>query len=139
MTFVTHFDIRRCFQYKILPLFFDCFSKSWWSAPKMWNCDFKFAFYIKPSLMHRLPDNKWFNILYERFAEFKILRIWDENINFIIFNFLGKRSEIEHRLHRIYWTFRCYGIGYGFNWRYYSSFKPTAFIGISHFQNSMLN
>ena len=44
----------------------------------------------------------YFTILYDRFDEFKILRIWDENVNFIIFHFLGKRSEIEHRLRRLY-------------------------------------
>ena len=37
----------------------------------------------------------------ERFDEFKILRIWDKNENFIVFHFLGKQSEIEHRLHRL--------------------------------------
>ena len=44
MTLVTYSDSRRFFQYKILPLFFDCFPKSWWSAPKKCNCDFEFAF-----------------------------------------------------------------------------------------------
>ena len=44
MTLVLFSDSRRFFQYKISPLFFDCFPKSWWSAPKKWNCDFEFAF-----------------------------------------------------------------------------------------------
>ena len=42
------------------------------------------------------------SLMIERFDEFKIFRNWDKNVNFIIFNFLGKRSEIEHRLHRLY-------------------------------------
>ena len=36
-------DSRRFFRYEISPLFFDRFPKSWWSAPKICNCDFKFA------------------------------------------------------------------------------------------------
>ena len=84
--------------------------------------------------MYRLSDNLWLNILHERFDEFKIYRIWDENVNFIIFNLNGKRSEIEHRLHRFYWTLKCFGIGYVLNRRYYSSLKRTAFIEISHFK-----
>ena len=44
MTLVTYSDNRRFFLYKISPLFFDCFPKSWWSAPQKCYCDFKFAF-----------------------------------------------------------------------------------------------
>ena len=98
---------------------------------------FRICVYIKPSLITRLSDHTWFNISYEWFDEFKIFRIWDENINFIIFHFLGKRSAIEHRLDRLYWTLKCFGIGYCLNWRYYSSLKLTEFIEISNFQNSM--
>ena len=44
MTLATYCDSRCFFQCKISPLFFDCFPKSWWSAPKICNCDFVFAF-----------------------------------------------------------------------------------------------
>ena len=47
----------RFFQYEISPLFFDPFPKSWWSAPKICNCDFDILVYIKPSLMHRMSDH----------------------------------------------------------------------------------
>ena len=80
------------------------------------------------SLIYRLSDHSWFNNLYDRFDEFNLLRIWDENVNFIIFHLLGKRWEIEHRLHRLYWTLKCFGIGYGLNWRCYSSLKPGTYI-----------
>ena len=36
-------DSRRFFQDEISPVFFDRFPKSWWSAPKICNCDFEFA------------------------------------------------------------------------------------------------
>ena len=127
------------FQYTISPLFFDCFQKSWWSTPKICICDFKFAFVHVSK--HHWCIVCWIindSIFYEQFDKFKIFRIWDENVNFINFYFLRKRSLIEHRLHRLYWTFKCLGIGYGLNWSYYSSLKPTAFIAISVFQNSML-
>ena len=58
---------------------------SWWSAAKICNCDFKICVYIKPSLMYRLSDHKWFNILCDRFDKFKILRIGDEHVNFRMF------------------------------------------------------
>ena len=32
------------FSVQISPLFFDCFPKCWWPAPKKCNCDFEFAF-----------------------------------------------------------------------------------------------
>ena len=92
----------------------------------------------KPSPMYHLSDHWWFNILCERFNKFKILRICDESVNFIIFHFLGKRSDMESRLHSLYWTLKSYGIGYGLNWRFYSTLKPAAFTEISHFLYSML-
>ena len=42
-TLCTYSDSLRFFQYEISPLFFDPFPKSWWSAPKICNCDFEFA------------------------------------------------------------------------------------------------
>ena len=56
--------------------------------------------------MNRFSDNLYFNISYERFGEYKILRNLDENVVFIIFNFLRKRSEIETRLNKLNWTFK---------------------------------
>ena len=45
-TMSTISESHHFFQNKILPLFFDPFPKSWWSAPKIWNCDFEFAFIL---------------------------------------------------------------------------------------------
>ena len=56
-----------------------------------------------------------------------ILRILDENVNFIIFHFLGKRWHMENRLHRLYWTLKCFDIGYSLNWRFYSTLQPKFF------------
>ena len=137
VTLVTYSDSRLFFQYKISPLFSTDFQKV---GRRLRNAT------VIPNLrLYQTITDISFDISlmiqYFIWAIWLIqdLRIRDENVNFIIFHFLGKCSEIEHRLHRLYWTLRCFGIGNGLNWRCYSSLKPTAFIEISHFQNSMLN
>ena len=42
-TLSVYIDSLRFFQYEISPLFFDPFPKSWWSAPKICNCDYEIA------------------------------------------------------------------------------------------------
>ena len=75
----------------------------------------------------------------EHFDKFIILRISNENVNFIIFNFLGKRSDIENRLYILYWTVTCIRIRYDLHRKCYLTLKPTIFTEISHFQKAMLN
>ena len=91
---------------------------------------FRICAYVKPSLMHRLSNHLRFIVSRERIDIFKILRNGEENGNFIIFHFLGKRSDMDNRLHRLDWIFKCTGFGYGLNWRYFSMLKPTAFTQI---------
>ena len=89
LTVVAFFSIKSsdCFKKKLMIGAEDIIMQLW----------FRICIYIKPSLMYRLSDHWWFNILYERYVEFKILRIWDENANFInsIFSENGQRLKID--------------------------------------------
>ena len=52
---------------------------------------FRIRVYIK-----LLPDNKWFNILRERFHKLKVLRIWDVTSEFHNFSFSRKTVRYEN-------------------------------------------
>ena len=66
---------------------------------------FRISVYIKPSLMYRLSDYYWFNIVRERFHKFRILKIRDENLHFKIFFLLGELFDaIKQRYRGIFET-----------------------------------
>ena len=125
-------DSRSFFQYEISPLFSTVFQK-------VDGRRRRYAIVISNSHVYITITGVSFvrtlmiQCLIKAIDKFNILRIWVENVNFIIFHFLGKRSDMENRLHRLYCTWKFFGIGYDLNWRYYSTPKSTAFTEISHF------
>ena len=122
MTLVTYSDSRRFFQYKISPLFSTVFQK--FNGRRLRNA----TMISNLPLYQTITDTSFVRSLMMQYFIRAIWWIKDfENLGrkckFHNFHFLGKRSEIEHRLHRLFWTLKCFGIGYVLNWRYYSSLK----------------
>ena len=127
--FVTYSDIRRFFSIKSHHFFSIVFQ----------NVNGRRLRYATVISSYRLNlTNTDASSVRSLMIQYFIWAIWSiqdfENLG-RIFHF----PEIEHRLQRLYWTFKCFGIWYGFNWRYNSSLKSTSFIETLHFQNSMLN